>query len=105
MSTKEDEKSADELSATEKPLQFFRKDPLADTRALLSREVPAGVDRRHFLIRSAVGGAAAVMTGCTVSDAERTSKAAATVPRPGCAIGAAARGGPQRREEGRRGRS
>src|SRR4029450_6066078 len=43
-------------------------------------EVPAGVDRRHFLIRSAVGGAAAVMTGCTVSEAERSTKAAATVP-------------------------
>ena len=82
MSRKEDEKSADSLSSTEKPHDVFRDDPLADTRPLLSREVPAGVDRRHFLIRSAVGGAAAVMTGCSPSDAERTSKAAATVPAP-----------------------
>jgi len=80
MSNKEDEKSADELSATQEARDVLRADPLADTRELLSREVPAGVDRRHFLIRSAVGGAAAVMTGCTVSDADRTSKAAATVP-------------------------
>ena len=40
----------------------------------LTPEVPAGVDRRHFLIRSAVGGAAAVMTGCTVSDAEQNGE-------------------------------
>ena len=69
MSRKENEKSADNLSSTEKPRDVFRDDPLADTRPLLSREVPAGVDRRHFLIRSAVGGAAAVMTGCSPSDA------------------------------------
>lgn len=35
---------------------------------LLSGEVPAGVDRRSFIMRSAAIGAAAVMTGCTASD-------------------------------------
>ena len=65
----------------EKPRDAPREeDPLADTSQLLSRDVPAGVDRRSFLIRSAVGGAAAVMTGCTVSDADRNAKAAATAP-------------------------
>jgi L-serine dehydratase len=58
------------------------EDLLADTSGLLSREVPEGVDRRHFLIRSAVGGAAAVMTGCAVPEAERSAKAAETVPPP-----------------------
>ena len=64
------------------PRDASQEDVLADTSSLTSREVPAGVDRRQFLIRSAVGGAAAVMTGCTVSESERTQKAAATVPPP-----------------------
>jgi L-serine dehydratase len=59
-----------------------KEDFLADTHELISREAPAGVDRRQFLIRSAVGGAAAVMTGCTVSDADRNAKAAATANAP-----------------------
>src|SRR3954468_18199485 len=65
---------------SEKAREALREDPLADTSQLLSREVPPGVDRRNFLIRSAVGGAAAVLTGCSVPDAERAAKAAATVP-------------------------
>jgi L-serine dehydratase len=56
------------------------EDFLADPESLLSREVPAGIDRRGFLIRSAVGGAAIVMTGCSTSDADRTAQAAATTP-------------------------
>ena len=102
MSHEENEKFADELSPTEKPRDVAREDPLADTSRLISREVPAGVDRRHFLIRSAVGGAAAVMTGCLVSAAERTAKAVATVPPQAAAAGrdAAARGGLECREEG-----
>jgi L-serine dehydratase len=53
-------------------------DLLADHEALLSPKVPPGVDRRSFLIRSAVGGAAAVMTGCTQTPEQRTATAAAT---------------------------
>src|SRR3954469_13770483 len=55
-------------------------DPLADTRALISPEVPQGVNRRSFLMRSAVGGAAAVMTGCSISPEARTAKAVETLP-------------------------
>src|SRR5262245_37505427 len=54
------------------------KDLFANAEELLSPEVPPGVDRRSFLIRSAVGGAAAVMTGCTVSPEQRSATAAAT---------------------------
>jgi L-serine dehydratase len=43
-------------------------------------EVPAGVDRRTFLMRSAVIGATAVLTGRSISAQERT--AAATAPPP-----------------------
>ena len=56
------------------------EDPLAGSEQLLSKEIPHGVDRRNFLIRSAVGGAAAVMMGHTISAQERTAKALATMP-------------------------
>src|SRR5687768_11058907 len=56
-----------------------REDPLADTSGLISHEVPSGVDRRNFLIRSAVGGAAAVMTGRVISADERTAMAMASL--------------------------
>ena len=88
MSTKENEKFDDNLSSTEKPGEAFRDDPLADTSQLISQEVPPGVDRRSFLIRSAVGGAAAVMTGRLVSAEERTAMAIATLPPQAKAKGA-----------------
>ena len=53
---------------------------LGDDDELISQEVPPGVDRRNFLIRSAVVGAAAVMTGRSVSAHERTEKAVASMP-------------------------
>jgi len=74
------EKFDDRLSSTEKPGEVVPEDPLADTSRLLSQEVPRGVDRRNFLIRSAVGGAAAVMMGRSVSAHERTARAVATLP-------------------------
>jgi L-serine dehydratase len=63
------------MSNTETPRDT---DLLADTRQLTEVEVPQGVDRRSFLMRAAVGGAAAVMTGCAVSPEEKTAKAVAT---------------------------
>jgi L-serine dehydratase len=80
MSKKENEKPGDRVGPTEDPGEAFREDPLADTTALISQAVPSGVDRRHFLIRSAVGGAAAVMMGQTVSAEARTAMALATMP-------------------------
>src|SRR5262249_24087395 len=59
-----------------------RQDPLADTHRLIAQDIPHGVDRRGFLMRTAVGGAAAVMTGCSASPEEKTAKAVATVPPP-----------------------
>ncbi len=56
------------------------EDVLGNMEELLSQEVPPGVDRRNFLIRSAVGGAAAVMMGTLVLPAERTARALATLP-------------------------
>src|SRR6478672_823809 len=79
MSNQENEKFDDKLSPTEKPSEVV-EDPLADTSQLISQEIPPGVDRRNFLIRSAVGGAAAVMMGRSVSAQERTAMAIATMP-------------------------
>ena len=46
-------------------------------------EVPAGLDRRKFIMRSAVISAAAVMNGCTPAETEKTAPppAAASAPR------------------------
>src|SRR3954463_4317722 len=55
-------------------------DPLADTRSLIDVEVPRGLNRRGFLMRTAVGGAAAVMSGCAASPEGQTAKAVATTP-------------------------
>jgi L-serine dehydratase len=54
------------------------QNPLADTHELIAPTVPHGLDRRSFLMRTAVGGAAAVMTGCTAKPEEKAAAAAAT---------------------------
>jgi L-serine dehydratase len=54
------------------------RDPLADTSQLIAHEVPRGIDRRSFLMRTAVGGAAVALTGCSPSPEEQTAKAVAT---------------------------
>ncbi|HEX3086395.1 MAG TPA: L-serine ammonia-lyase [Pyrinomonadaceae bacterium] len=77
MSEKKYNKFNDEPSSAE----AGREDPLANT-GLASVEVPPGVDRRSFLIRSAVVGAAALMTGKNLSAAERTYEAVKSMPPP-----------------------
>src|SRR5688572_5406313 len=80
MSNKGNEKFDDKLGSTENPGEVVREDPLADTSRLISKPIPPGVDRRNFLMRSAVGGAAAIMTGRSVSTQEAIAKALATLP-------------------------
>jgi L-serine dehydratase len=80
VSYEDDHKREDKAGSTEEPREVVQDDPLADTSSLTSPEIPPGVDRRHFLIRSAVGGAAAVMMGHVVSAEEKTAKAIATLP-------------------------
>jgi L-serine dehydratase len=58
----------------------WEEDPLDSSSEVISPEIPRGVDRRDFLIRSAVVGAAALMTGRPVSARERIQKAVATMP-------------------------
>ena len=75
-----------------------RKDVRDDDRDLLDpspqvpSEIPAGLDRRKFIMRSAVISAAAVMNGCTRSETERTAPppAAESAPAAGAPAGAPA---------------
>jgi L-serine dehydratase len=81
MSKIEKEISDDKLSAIERPGEAERGDPLGPLDQLISREIPPGVDRRTFLMRSAVVGATAVITGSHLSAQERTQKATGTPPK------------------------
>jgi L-serine dehydratase len=63
------------------PLDKDVKDPSNDVANVDLPEPPAGVDRRAFMMRSAMIGAVAVLTGAPpVSAAETTKKAAAAAP-------------------------
>src|SRR4051794_37112849 len=55
---------------------------LSDPKEVTERRVPPGVDRRTFLMRSAVVGATAVMVGRTVSAQERDQRSTAAPPAP-----------------------
>ena len=55
--------------------------PFEPGAELEAREVPAGVDRRTFLMRSAVVGSAAVISGRVVSAEEQTKAATAAPPK------------------------
>jgi L-serine dehydratase len=44
-------------------------------------DVPAGVDRRTFMMRSAVIGSAAVITGCSMPEKQQTAAASAAPPK------------------------
>src|SRR5258705_8674142 len=58
-------------------------DPLGSSEDVLSAEVPAGVDRRTFFMRSAVIGATVVMTGIPVSAQQRAKRSTAAPPKTG----------------------
>jgi L-serine dehydratase len=56
------------------------EDVLGRADDVLQEEIPAGVDRRTFLMRSAVIGATAVMTGQSISAQERVERSTAAPP-------------------------
>jgi L-serine dehydratase len=55
-------------------------DPLGDSEDVLSGDVPTGVDRRTFFMRSAVIGATAVITGLPIEAQERAARSTAKPP-------------------------
>src|SRR5262245_9982122 len=80
MSHQEPDESVHVPNTAATHVEAAQEDPLGDTRQLTAHAVPDGVNRRSFLMRTAVGGAAAVMTGCSVSPEDRTAQAVATAP-------------------------
>src|SRR5687767_121924 len=78
--TKDDTLLDADPKPSEQSVEADVTDPLGDTSGLLSRAVPSGVDRRNFIMRSAVAGAAVVMTGRSMSAFERTERSLATLP-------------------------
>jgi hypothetical protein len=58
-----------------------RDDPLGSPKQLASAQVPAGVDRRTFWMRSAVIGATALITGQSVPAQQRAERSARTSPK------------------------
>ena len=70
MSEREDERPNQYPGSTKALRDADRRDPL-DPAAHVPSEVPAGFDRRRFLMRSAVISAAAVLTGCSRETTEK----------------------------------
>ena len=60
-----------------------REDLVGGADEVLQDEIPSGVDRRTFMMRSAVIGATAVITGRSISAQERTDRATAAPPLSG----------------------
>src|SRR5882672_1450572 len=58
------------------------EDPLGSADELASQEAPAGVERRAFLMRSALIGATAIILDRPVSAQQRADRLAATPPTP-----------------------
>ncbi len=77
MSERDDERLTVNSGSTTSLRDDDRQDPL-DPAAQVPAEIPAGFDRRRFIMRSAVISAAAVLTGCTRPETE--SKAPAPTP-------------------------
>ena len=80
MSKNENKISDDKLSSIEQPREPDQDDPLGPPDQLDSAAIPPGVDRRTFLMRSAVVGATVVITGAQMSCQDRTARSTAPPP-------------------------
>ena len=80
MSEGKDEIFDSSLSSTGQSPETGAGDPLGSSNELISDAVPPGVDRRTFLMRSAVVGAAAVIAGRHISAQERHQRAVSPAP-------------------------
>jgi L-serine dehydratase len=72
--------SDDRLKSRTEPDQVDSDDPVGSSSQVISQEIPPGADRRTFLMRSAVIGATAVITGGSISAQERAHRSTAAPP-------------------------
>jgi L-serine dehydratase len=70
------------LKPLNQPAEIDPNDPLGSVDEMVSQKVPSGVDRRAFLMRSALIGATAVILDRPVSAQQRADRLAATPPTP-----------------------
>ena len=77
---KENETPSNITSPIEGQQETDRQDPLGGFSHLNSQKTPTGVDRRAFLMRSAMFGAVAALTGCRPSVPQGTQTPASTAP-------------------------
>jgi L-serine dehydratase len=81
VSRKQQESIAENELPLDKTGERVSEDLLSNTGEVISKEVPPGVDRRTFLMRSAVVGAAIVITGNQMSAKEMVARSTAAAPR------------------------
>src|SRR6476620_7811338 len=72
--------SEDHIKPSNQRDESDKSDPLGSVEDMASQEVPAGVDRRAFLMRSALIGATAVILDRPVSAQQRADRLAAAPP-------------------------
>ena len=78
--SKEHKAPGNNTNSKDKQSEAALEDPLGSSDSLLSQDIPSGVDRRTFLMRSAVVGATTVMLGRSVTAQERTLRSIALPP-------------------------
>ena len=78
--SKQDKAPGNDTNSKDKQPEVALEDPLGSSDSLLSQQVPPGVDRRTFLMRSAVVGATTVMLGRSVGAQERVLRSIAPPP-------------------------
>ena len=74
--------SENRLPPRDRQKEIIPEDPLGSVDELASQEVPDGVDRRAFLMRSALIGATAIILDRPVSAQQRADRLAGTPPTP-----------------------
>src|SRR5215203_724535 len=78
--SKSDDQVRDGNSASTERARDSQEGPLGNSRDVVSAEVPPGVDRRTFFMRSAVIGATAVILDSPISAQEKTKRSIAPPP-------------------------
>jgi L-serine dehydratase len=81
VSSKKQDSTAENERKVDKSGELVPEGLLSNTTEVVSKEVPPGVDRRTFLMRSAVVGAAIAITGNKMSAKEMVARATAASPR------------------------